>query len=103
MAFSFQNTVAYENSVSFDEFVKEGTNRREEFISSCRREFHNAVDRYFVFNTHAVTDQQLNERRNQVIIVIVRDRNSKKMSLLNHNFRRKKYTGHLLSVSEITG
>ena len=70
MAFSFENTVAYANSVSFDEFVKEESNRREEFISSSRREFHNAVDRYFALNTHAVTDQQLNERREQVIIFL---------------------------------
>ena len=68
MAFSFENTVVYANSVTFDEFIKEEASRREKFISSSIHEFHNAEDRYFMFNMHTLTEQQLNERRTQVIL-----------------------------------
>ena len=68
MAFSFENNVIYAKSKSFDEFFKEETERREEFILSSWREFHVAVDRYFEFSSHVLTEEELNERRAEVNI-----------------------------------
>ena len=71
MAFSFENNVIYANSMSFDEFLKEETERLEEFILSSRREFHVDVDRYFDFSSHAITEEQLTERCAEVNIFLL--------------------------------
>ena len=68
MDFSFENTIAYANSVSLDEFVREEANRQARFIAMSRREFYAAVDKYFRFENHVLSFQQLNERRAQVFI-----------------------------------
>ena len=69
MAFSIENTAAYADSVSFDDFVREETSQRECFISTSQREFHTAVERFFEFDAHALSEQQLIERRSQMFII----------------------------------
>ena len=66
--FSFENTTAYANSISLDEFINEEANRLASFVDTSRREFYAAVDQYFAFEDHALLLQQLIEKRAQVII-----------------------------------
>ena len=67
MAFSFKNHVLFASSVSFDDFFKEEASWYDNFISTSRREFHVAVDRYFrSFNV--LSNQQLQEKRDEASI-----------------------------------
>ena len=70
MAFnlSFENTMAFANSISLDEFVSEEASRRASFVDTSQRDFYSAVDRYFALNNCALSVHQLNERRAFVII-----------------------------------
>ena len=61
--FSFENTMAYKNSISLDEFMNEIANRLASFVDTSHIEFYAAVDRYFAVEDHALSLQQLNERR----------------------------------------
>ena len=67
MAFSIEDHVVIANIVSFDQFLKEEASRYNDFISTCRTEFHIAVDRYFS-SFHELSDEQLQKKRDVVII-----------------------------------
>ena len=67
--FSFENTMTLANSISLDEFINEETKRQASFVDMSQSEFCTAVDQYFAFEDHALSLQQLNEKRAQVIIL----------------------------------